>query len=102
MENKNTSSTTNEGLKEIDKQTNPVMYGWRCPVCGRVYSPYVSMCAYCGNNNMNRRLYTILHQICYKTYRCYLISYSSFLTLFHPIESHSPLFRTRRLGKRGL
>lgn len=35
-------STTNEGLKEIDKQTNPVMYGWRCPVCGRVYSPYVS------------------------------------------------------------
>ena len=49
-----------------------------------------------------RRLYTILHQICYKIYRCYLISYSSFLTLFHPIESHSPLFRTRRLGKRGL
>lgn len=47
MENKNTSSTTNKGLKEIDKQTNPVMYGWRCPVCGRVYSPYVSMCAYC-------------------------------------------------------
>lgn len=46
MENKNTSSTTNEGLKEIDKQTNPVMCGWRCPVCGRVYSPYVSMCAY--------------------------------------------------------
>lgn len=36
MENKNTSSTTNEGLKEIDKQTNPVIY--------------VSMCAYCGNN----------------------------------------------------
>ena len=34
MENKNTSSTTNEGLKEIDKQTNPVIYGWRCPVCG--------------------------------------------------------------------
>ena len=53
MENKNTSPTTNEGLKEIDKQTNPVMYGWRCPVCGRVYSPYTSMCAYCGNNNMN-------------------------------------------------
>lgn len=53
MENKNTSSTTNEGLKEIDKQTNPVMYGWRCPVWGRVYSPYVSMGAYCGNNNMN-------------------------------------------------
>lgn len=26
MENKNPSSTTDEGLKEIDKQTNPVMY----------------------------------------------------------------------------
>lgn len=52
MENKNTSSTTNEGLKEIDKQTNPVIYGWRCPVCGMVYSPYVSMCAY-RSNNMN-------------------------------------------------
>lgn len=51
MENNNTSTTTNEGLKEIDKQINPVMYGWRCPVCGRVYSPFTSMCAYCGNNN---------------------------------------------------
>lgn len=47
MENENTSSTTNEGLKEIDKQTHPVMYGWRCPVCGRIYSPYTSMCSYC-------------------------------------------------------
>ena len=26
MENENTSSTTNEGLKEIDKQTISVMY----------------------------------------------------------------------------
>lgn len=42
MENENTSSTTNEGLREIDKQTRPVMYGWRCPVRGRIYSPYTS------------------------------------------------------------
>lgn len=28
MENKNTSSTTNEGLKEIDKQTNKSCYVW--------------------------------------------------------------------------
>lgn len=53
MENKNASTTTNDGLKEIDKQTNPVMYGWRSQVCGRVYSPFTSMCDYCGNNNMN-------------------------------------------------
>ena len=56
MENKNASTTTNDGLKEIDKQINPVMYGWRCPVCGRVYSPCVSMCAYCGNNNNNNNM----------------------------------------------
>ena len=56
MENKNTSSTTNEGLKEIDKQTNPVMYGWRCPICGRVYSPYVSMRAYRGARLSRRAL----------------------------------------------
>ena len=48
------------------------------------------------------RLYTILHHTCCKIYICYLISYSSFLTLFCSIESISPLFRTRRLSKRGL
>ena len=53
MENKNTSSTSIVGLKEFDKHSNPVMFVWRCLICGRVYSPYVSMCAYCGNNNMN-------------------------------------------------
>ncbi len=53
MEDRNTSTTTNESLREAGKQSNPVMYGWKCPVCGRVYSPFTSMRAYCGNNNMN-------------------------------------------------
>ena len=22
--------------------------GWMCPICKRVYSPYTSMCFYCG------------------------------------------------------
>ena len=22
--------------------------GWQCPICKRVYSPYASMCFYCG------------------------------------------------------
>ena len=26
------------------------MKGWECPKCGRVYSPYTSMCPYCKNN----------------------------------------------------
>lgn len=46
MEDRNTSTTTNESLREAGKQSNPVMYG-------RGYSPFTSMCAYCGNNNMN-------------------------------------------------
>lgn len=25
--------------------------GWVCPKCGRVYSPYTSMCPYCGGSN---------------------------------------------------
>ena len=53
MEDRNTSTTTDESLREAGKQSNPVMYGWKCPVCGRVYPPFTSMRAYCGNNNMN-------------------------------------------------
>ena len=25
--------------------------GWVCPKCGRVYSPNIPMCYYCGGNN---------------------------------------------------
>lgn len=29
-------------------QFNPTApQGWECPKCGRVYSPYTSMCSYC-------------------------------------------------------
>lgn len=24
------------------------MTGWQCPGCGRCFSPFVSMCGYCG------------------------------------------------------
>lgn len=28
----------------------PISYGWKCPCCGRVYSPRQEMCLYCGPN----------------------------------------------------
>lgn len=28
------------------------MQGWQCPICKRVYSPFTSMCPYCGGNEV--------------------------------------------------
>ena len=33
-----------------------VSQGWQCPICKRVYSPYMSMCMYCGNG---KQAYTV-------------------------------------------
>ena len=30
----------------------PTQQGWVCPQFGRVYAPWMSMCDYCGNNNV--------------------------------------------------
>jgi len=29
-----------------------VQQGWQCPVCKRVYAPFVSECPYCGRNTV--------------------------------------------------
>lgn len=29
-----------------------VMQGWQCPICKRVYSPFVRMCTYCSNREV--------------------------------------------------
>jgi len=31
-----------------------VWQGWQCPICKRVYSPYTSMCLYCGGNQQTQ------------------------------------------------
>ena len=33
-----------------NKNNNFIETGWKCPICGRVYSPSTQMCFYCGNN----------------------------------------------------
>ena len=42
--------------KEIGLDNKPNKHGglqgWVCPKCGRVYSPFTSMCSYCVPNNM--------------------------------------------------
>lgn len=32
---------------------NIAMQGWQCPICKRVYSPFTTMCPYCGNHFSN-------------------------------------------------
>ena len=32
----------------MEEQIFGVAQGWQCPICKRVYSPFVQMCMYCG------------------------------------------------------
>lgn len=32
----------------MEKELFSAMQGWQCPICKRVYSPFVQMCLYCG------------------------------------------------------
>ena len=45
-----------KSLKEIlqasgDLYPDVTPKGWECPKCGRVYSPFTSMCLYCGGEH---------------------------------------------------
>lgn len=34
--------------KIMEEQLFGAAQGWQCPICKRVYSPFVQMCMYCG------------------------------------------------------
>lgn len=37
----------NPSYLDFNKKMNGGIYGWICPKCGRVYSPYIFSCPYC-------------------------------------------------------
>lgn len=46
---------TNEDLQKLietpkENDNTGGLKGWICPKCGRCYSPFTSMCSFCGNN----------------------------------------------------
>lgn len=45
------SSTGIPSYSETYPKTPRTEYGWVCPQCGRVYSPWTSMCLYCGGGS---------------------------------------------------
>ena len=40
----------------------PPREGWQCPVCGRVYSPIITMCYYCGNETTSTTTTTTMRE----------------------------------------
>ena len=43
-----TGPMTGELTTELGGQHTFCSQGWQCPICHRVYSPWTSMCFYCG------------------------------------------------------
>lgn len=43
-------------MNEVDFNGMFGQQGWICPKCGRVYSPYIQMCPYCGGKNSHNTI----------------------------------------------
>ena len=37
--------------------------GWQCPICKRVYSPFVQMCFYCGEKETQIVTFTNIEKL---------------------------------------
>lgn len=51
-----------ENFKKAQNCTQNAQYvqqGWQCPLCGRVYSPWTSMCHYCGGDSKTFTVTTV-------------------------------------------
>lgn len=41
-------------MNDTQTSTNPtIMYGWVCPKCGNVWSPFTSQCIHCATSTIS-------------------------------------------------
>ena len=61
---KQITDLANQLAKEQSSAINPILpqdntsvnKGWQCPICGRVYSPTIPMCFYCGREELKNNI----------------------------------------------
>lgn len=59
------STNNTDSLPNYTKESQTGIFsmkGWECPKCGRVYSPYTSMCLYCKNNENKTGNFTTINK----------------------------------------
>jgi ribosomal protein L37AE/L43A len=46
--------------------------GWQCPMCGRVYAPWMAQCLYCGNERLGYTYTTETNPMMHMTFEEFL------------------------------